>query len=75
MPPEEVTRTAGDLVAAWVDGYRERRGTAPLRSQVKRMASSAKRLAADLDGLTDPARGTPDSTSRAAPARTHTSTS
>lgn len=54
MPPEEVTRTAGDLVAAWVDGYRERRGTAPLRSQVKRMASSAKRLAADLDGLTDP---------------------
>ena len=49
MPEERHGRTAGDLVASWVDGYTAARGTAPLSSQVKRMAASAKRLAADLD--------------------------
>lgn len=48
MPQEQPPRTAGDLVAAWVDGYTQARGTPPLSSQVQRMAGSAKRLAPDL---------------------------
>lgn len=55
MPEEQPTRTAGDLVRSWVDAYTLARGSAPLASQVKRTASSARRLADDLEPLGDAA--------------------
>ena len=58
-------------MAAWVDGYRERRGTAPLRSQVKRMASSAKRLAADPTASPTPRVGRRTPPARRAGADAH----
>ena len=51
MPEELGHRDAGDLVRAWIDAYTAARGVKPLPSQIKRVASSAKRLARDLDDL------------------------
>jgi hypothetical protein len=55
MPTEQPVRTAGDLVRSWVDAYTLARGSAPLASQVKRTASSARKLADDLEPLGDAA--------------------
>jgi hypothetical protein len=54
--PSEVDRpqpTAQHLVAAWVDGYRERRQTDPHPNTIRRVAGQAKSLAKDCKKVED----------------------
>jgi hypothetical protein len=53
VPDDRPQPTAQHLVAAWVDGYRERRHVDPHPNTIRRVAGQAKSLAKDCSKVED----------------------